>query len=121
MLTRQSERKGGENAQLREQLADVTAQRDLLAAMCPAEKENARMRALLAQLQRALDAAMAERFTLRSALHGLWEVIESGVLVRDISHDHESGFAFRQIPLVQALAAAKAALADLPDAPKEKL
>ena len=36
---------------LRRQLADVTAQRDLLIAMCPAEKENTRLRAHLAALQ----------------------------------------------------------------------
>jgi hypothetical protein len=36
---------------LRRQLADVTAQRDLLIAMCPAEKENAQLRAQLAQLR----------------------------------------------------------------------
>ena len=34
---------------LREQLADVTAQRDLLMAMCPAEKETAQLREQLAQ------------------------------------------------------------------------
>ena len=36
-------------AQLAAQLADVTAQRDLLMAMCPAEKENAQLRAHLAR------------------------------------------------------------------------
>lgn len=46
---------------LRRQLADVTAQRDLLIAMCPAEKENAQLRAQLAQRTAALRALGAPR------------------------------------------------------------
>jgi hypothetical protein len=52
----------------------------------------------------------AENATLRAQLAALVKVymlVEEGTLVRDTSHDHEAGWALRQIPLVQTLAEAK--------------
>ena len=57
-----------ENAQLREQLADVTAQRDLLVDMCPAEKENARLREQLAHALRCPDPICETCRDLKRAL-----------------------------------------------------
>lgn len=48
---------------------------------------------------------------LATALRDLFAFVENGVLIRDISHDHEPGWAMRQVPLVQTLAAVKAILA----------
>ena len=64
---------------------------------------------------RAREALTAERDALRAALRGLMRLLEDGTLVRDISHDHEPGWAMRQLPLTQALAAAHAALRPHPE------
>jgi hypothetical protein len=40
---------------------------------------------------------------LLEALKEIRELIDNGMLVRDTSHDHEPGWALKQIPLVQAL------------------
>ena len=85
-----------ERDQLRAHLADVTAQRDLLMAMCPAENENTRLRALLAQRE----AAIQEH--LRVHAHLLHCSPECPCVV---------------CKLLQPL---RDALADLPDAPKVK-
>ena len=45
------------------------------------------------------------------ALRGMLKLIDDGMLVRDMSHDHESDWAMKQIPLVRTLQLAQAALA----------
>lgn len=46
-----------------------------------------------------------------AALSSLMRLIDDGVLVRDISHDNEDGWALRQLSLVTALKQAQQALA----------
>jgi multidrug resistance efflux pump len=67
------------------------------------------------QALRATQATLAQR---TGALQNLFALVESGVLVRNLSRDAEPGFALRQVPLIQAFTAARDILADLPDAPK---
>lgn len=69
------------------------------------------------------DTAMAEAFAaeirrrynahekMREALAGLFNMIESGVLVRDISHDADPKWYLKAMELTQALGAAQQALA----------
>lgn len=45
-----------------------------------------------------------------SALKGLMECIDKGLLVRDTSHDRESGWAIKQMPVMLAIKAAQEAL-----------
>lgn len=63
----------------------------------PTSASNARLIAAAPDLYEALAAVMAH--------------VDSGVLVRDISHDHERDWAMRQIHLVRALKMAQDALA----------
>lgn len=63
--------------------------------------------ARLAQAVIDLSAALQEQ---GAALQGVLDLIETGVLVRDISKDHETGWAMQQILLVKTLARAKSAL-----------
>lgn len=49
---------------------------------------------------------------MRAELEGIMGLIESGQLVRDISHDGEPDWAIKQLGLVRTLANAKAALAE---------
>jgi hypothetical protein len=44
------------------------------------------------------------------ALTGVKQLLDDGILVRDISHDHEPGWAMKQIPLVRTLVLIEAAL-----------
>lgn len=53
----------------------------------------------------------AERDALLAAACGIKELLDSGQLVRDTSHDHESGWAIKQIPFVQKLKALVDAIA----------
>ena len=46
-----------------------------------------------------------------AALGDMLALVDSGVLVRDTSRDHESGWAFKQVPIVSVLQAAQNALA----------
>jgi hypothetical protein len=48
--------------------------------------------------------------TLRDALAGVMELIDSGMLVRNTRHDSDPGWAITQIPLVQKLYMAQLAL-----------
>lgn len=68
-------------------------------------------------LDAAIDSLGATAFRIRAehdclarALRTLFALVEDGTLVRDTSRDHEPGWALRQVPLVQALARARAAL-----------
>ncbi len=45
------------------------------------------------------------------ALKAMVNLVDSGTLVRDISRDHEAGFAVRQLPLVMTLKNAQEAIA----------
>lgn len=54
---------------------------------------------------------------LGEALRGLMAKIDDHTLVRNIAGDLEPGWSMRQLPLIQALAAAKAALALLGETP----
>jgi len=47
---------------------------------------------------------------LEAALRKLLGFLEDGTLCRDISRDHEPGWAMRQLPLVQTLTEVKALL-----------
>ena len=49
-------------------------------------------------------AIKADRDALLAAAKGIFAQIEQGNLVRDVSHDHEVGWAMRHIPMVQAIA-----------------
>ena len=51
-----------------------------------------------------------ENERLREALAGLYGLVESGDLVRDISKDHETDWALKQLPFVAKLSAAQKAL-----------
>jgi len=42
---------------------------------------------------------------LLAAAKGVWKLLEDGALVRDISKDHEDGWAMKQIPIVRILSA----------------
>ena len=48
--------------------------------------------------------------TDKEALADLFEMIDTGLLVRDISHDHEPMWVLRQMEFVQRLAKCKAVL-----------
>lgn len=71
------------------------------------------------QVQALVDEACAEFIKLQEshaelleALRGMLRLVADGLLVRDISHDHESDWAARQMPLVVGLRQAQAALAN---------
>lgn len=53
----------------------------------------------------------AQRNELLAALKDLFKLIDAGVLVRDISKDHETGFALHQLPLLLTLKSGQAAIA----------
>lgn len=53
----------------------------------------------------------AQRDELLAALKDLFKLIDAGVLVRDISKDHETGFALHQLPLLLTLKSGQAAIA----------
>ncbi len=55
----------------------------------------------------------AEFAPVVEALRDIMKLVEAGVLVRDISHDAETGWALHQLPLLLTLKAAQQALADL--------
>lgn len=50
---------------------------------------------------------------LEAGLRSMFDLIENGILVRDMSHDHEQGLALRQIKLVRVLSDAHALLAEV--------
>lgn len=61
-----------------------------------------------------LEAVNAE---LLEALKGIFGLVESGDLVRDISKDHESDWALRQLPFIAKLKAAEQAIASAEEEP----
>jgi hypothetical protein len=58
--------------------------------------------------------AEARAVTLEKALREIMGLLDSGYLVRDISHDHENGWAMKQIAPVMILREAAAALKEKP-------
>ena len=58
-----------------------------------------------------LCAKHAQVGPLLEALEDVMKLVEDGALVRDISRDHEMGWAFNQVPLVTALKSATVAIA----------
>lgn len=58
----------------------------------------------------AIAAVLASHDALLAALKGLMADIDSGLLVRDISRDMESGWSMRMLEFVQRLHAAQAAI-----------
>src|ERR1019366_1410238 len=58
--------------------------------------------------------AEARAVTLEKALREVMGLLDSGYLVRDISHDHENGWAMKQIAPVMILREAAAALKEKP-------
>jgi len=57
-----------------------------------------------------IDRLREQNAILLAALEALMKMMDDGLLVRDISHDHESGWAIRQIPLIRTLGEARAAI-----------
>jgi hypothetical protein len=64
----------------------------------------------LAALTREAEGLRRDRDSLRYPLSALMGAINEGLLVRDISRDHEPGWAMRQLPLVMMLNGAQKAL-----------
>lgn len=71
------------------------------------------------QVQELVDEACAEFIRLQEshaemleALRGMLRLMDDGLLVRDISRDHEPGWAVRQMPLVMGIKRAQTALAN---------
>lgn len=62
------------------------------------------------QMALELQQLRAQNAALRKALRDLMGLVDSGVLVRDISKDAESGWSLKVLDLVQKLQAAEAAL-----------
>ncbi len=65
------------------------------------------------ETEQHIDERAAERKIrddLAEALEELYALIEDGVLVRDVSHDGEPGWALKQLPLVRSLGKAQGAL-----------
>jgi hypothetical protein len=60
------------------------------------------------------DAVEAKVKTLEKVLREIMGLLDSGYLVRDISHDHENGWAMKQIAPVMILREAAAALKEKP-------
>ena len=100
-----------ERDQLCEQLINVTAQRDLLIAMCPAEKENSRLREQVGKATVQLQALGAKLAQCTAALeriasdHQNYEANGPGQYGIGVTDGHRCSANI-----------ARAALADLPDA-----
>jgi hypothetical protein len=51
---------------------------------------------------------MADEHPAVEVLSRLLDYMDAGILIRDTSHDHESGWAMKQLPFVMTIAAARA-------------
>ena len=56
------------------------------------------------------DKKCEEADKLREALTDMFALLDEGILVRDISHDHEDDWALSMVPFIQRLAKNKEAL-----------
>ena len=69
------------------------------------------MIANMQEIEYELDRRERVIIALLSASKAVFAQIEEGNLVRDISHDHEHGWAMRHIPMIKSLAQLREAIA----------